>query len=112
MTGIPPFSDESPEAVFDNILALRMEWPSEEEGDEPLSQNAVEAITSLLRLDPEERIGFAGLKQSPLFSDLDWATLLDTDPTPFVPSPHDETDTGYFEMRNNLQHWEVSRFDQ
>jgi serine/threonine-protein kinase greatwall len=27
MTGIPPFMDETPEAVFDNILSGRMEWP-------------------------------------------------------------------------------------
>ena len=47
MTGIPPFMDESPEAVFDNILSGRMEWP---ENDEALSSEAVGAITSLLKL--------------------------------------------------------------
>ena len=67
VTGIPPFSDESPEAVFENILALRLEWPSETDGDEPLSKEAVEAIMSLLTLDPERRITFHGLKTLPFF---------------------------------------------
>ena len=30
MTGIPPFTDETPEKVFDNILNMRMEWPEDE----------------------------------------------------------------------------------
>ena len=30
MTGIPPFTDETPEKVFDNILNMRMEWPEEQ----------------------------------------------------------------------------------
>ena len=45
MTGIPPFTDETPEAVFDNILSMRMEWP-EDEG-EVLSDSAVEAIKGM-----------------------------------------------------------------
>lgn len=47
MTGIPPFMDETAEAVFENILSRRMEWP---ENDEALSGEAVEAIISLLTL--------------------------------------------------------------
>ena len=112
MTGVPPFSDESPEAVFDNILALRLEWPSLEDGDEPLTSEAVTAITSLLALDPGQRVGFEGLKELQLFAGVDWATLPEVEPTPFVPQPHDETDTGYFDVRNNLQQWKVSQFDR
>ena len=111
MTGVPPFSDQTPDAVFDNILALRLEWPSQEDGDEPLSDEAVEAIHSLLVIDPDERLDGSGLKNLKLFSDIDWATLPESDSTPFVPEPLDETDTGYFEMRNNLQQWQVSQFN-
>ena len=68
VTGVPPFSDESPEAVFDNILALRLEWPSETDGDAPLSEDVVKAIMSLLKLDPEQRINFAGLKNCSYFA--------------------------------------------
>ena len=67
MTGVPPFSDESPEAVFDNILALQLDWPSETDGDEPLTEDVVEVILSLLKLDPAERISFTGLKNLPYF---------------------------------------------
>jgi len=112
LTGVPPFSDETPEAVFDNILALRLEWPSEEDGDEPLSEDAVEAVLALLALDPGSRTDLGGLKDLRLFSDVDWAGLPEADITPFVPQPLDETDTGYFEMRNNLQHWKVSQFNE
>ena len=47
MTGIPPFMDDTPEAVFENILSGRIEWP---ENDEALSVEATEAISSLLTL--------------------------------------------------------------
>ena len=67
VTGVPPFSDDTPERVFDNILALRLEWPSETDGDEPLSEEVVAAIMSLLTLDPEQRINFIGLKNLSFF---------------------------------------------
>jgi len=54
MIGIPPFMDETPEKVFDNILSRKMEWP---EDDEALSDPSVQAITSLLTLNPSERPG-------------------------------------------------------
>jgi len=111
LTGIPPFTDQTPEAVFDNILALRIEWPSADDGDEPLSEAAVQAVTSLLASDPGQRVGFDGLKELRLFEDVDW-TRLQSEPAPFVPQPNDETDTGYFEMRNDLQHWTVSQFTE
>ena len=67
VTGVPPFSDDTPEKVFDNILGLRLEWPSESDGDEPLSEEVVDAIMGLLKLDPEKRINLVGLKNSPFF---------------------------------------------
>ena len=111
MTGVPPFSDDSPEAVFENILALRLEWPSLDDGDEPLSDDAVKAIMALLNLDPSARLDGAGIRGLGLFADVDWATLPESEVTPFVPQPLDETDTGYFDMRNEIQHWKVSQFD-
>ena len=47
------------EAVFENILSGVIEWPEDEEA---LSTEAVEAITSLLTLDPNQRPGFEELK--------------------------------------------------
>ena len=91
MTGIPPFTDETPEKVFDNILNLRMEWP-EEEG-EVLSDSAVEAIKAMLEFDQGNRADFEQMQSLNLFKDLDWTNLTEIE-APFIPQPDDETDTG------------------
>ena len=52
MTGVPPFNDDSPSLVFDNILSLNIEWP---DGDEALSSDAVNCVMALLCLDPSKR---------------------------------------------------------
>ena len=67
VTGIPPFSDDTPEKVFENILALRLEWPSEADGDEPLSEEVVDAIYSFLKLEPSQRMNLGGMKQLQFF---------------------------------------------
>ena len=67
VTGVPPFSDDTPEKVFENILALRLEWPSEADGDEPLSNEAVGAIMSFLKLEPSQRIDLSGMKELRFF---------------------------------------------
>ena len=67
VTGIPPFSDDTPEKVFENILALRLEWPSEADGDEPLSEEVVDAIYSFLKLEPSQRMNLSGMKQLQFF---------------------------------------------
>lgn len=108
MTGIPPFTDETPEAVFENILNLKMEWP-EEEG-EILSTSAIDAIKALLTLDPRQRADFEAMKCMSLFQDLDWDNLTEIQ-APFIPQPDDEMDTGYFQARNLAQHWKVSQIN-
>ena len=67
VTGVPPFSDDTPEKVFENILALRLEWPSEADGDEPLSKEAVDGIMSFLKLEPSQRIDLSGMKELKFF---------------------------------------------
>jgi hypothetical protein len=106
MTGIPPFMDDTPDEVFENILNLKMEWP-EEEG-EALSVQAVNAIKALLTLDPEKRADFETIQKMDLFKDLDWTNLTEQE-APFTPQPDDETDTGYFDARNEAQDWKVSQ---
>ena len=106
MVGIPPFTDETPEKVFDNILNLRLEWP--EENDEKLSDYAVQSIMRLLTIDQNERANLEDLKSMELFQDIDWTKLTELE-APFVPQPDDETDTGYFEARNLAQDWRVSQ---
>ena len=45
--------------MFANILSCKIEWP---ENEEAVSGEAVEAITSLLNLDQEQRAGMSELQ--------------------------------------------------
>ncbi|XP_069815219.1 serine/threonine-protein kinase greatwall isoform X2 [Dendropsophus ebraccatus] len=106
LTGIPPFNDETPAQVFQNILKRDIPWP---EDDETLSPNAQNAIDILLILDNTKRAGLKELKAHPLFHGIEWENL-QNHPMPFIPQPDDETDTTYFEARNNAQDLKVSGF--
>nr|XP_047904427.1 serine/threonine-protein kinase greatwall isoform X3 [Anser cygnoides] len=106
LTGIPPFNDETPTQVFQNILKRDIPWP---EGEEKLSDNAQNAIDILLTIDSTKRAGLKELKHHPLFHGIDWDNL-QNQTMPFIPQPDDETDTSYFEARNNAQHLTVSGF--
>uniref|UniRef100_A0A8C3KM34 Serine/threonine-protein kinase greatwall n=1 Tax=Calidris pygmaea TaxID=425635 RepID=A0A8C3KM34_9CHAR len=106
LTGIPPFNDETPAQVFQNILKRDIPWP---EGEEKLSDNAQNAIDILLTIDSTKRAGLKELKHHPLFHGVDWDNL-QNQTMPFIPQPDDETDTSYFEARNNAQHLTVSGF--
>ncbi|XP_068626577.1 serine/threonine-protein kinase greatwall isoform X2 [Battus philenor] len=107
MTGVPPFNDETPQAVFNNILSRNIEWP---EADEALSNEAIGAIEALLTMEPSERPVAGDVRLMALFRNVDWDNQLDTQP-PFVPTPDDLHDTGYFQARNILQNLHVSNFD-
>lgn len=106
LTGVPPFNDDTPQLVFQNILNRDIPWPEEEEA---LSTDARDAIEILLTMDMTKRAGLKELKSHPLFKDLDWDNL-QNQPMPFIPQPEDETDTSYFDARNNAQHIAVSGF--
>ncbi|XP_001376016.3 serine/threonine-protein kinase greatwall isoform X1 [Monodelphis domestica] len=106
LTGIPPFNDETPQHVFQNILKRDIPWPGDEE---KLPDNCQSAIEVLLTIDSTKRAGLRELKQHPLFRDVDWENL-PNQRMPFIPQPDDETDTSYFEARNNAQHLTVSGF--
>ncbi|XP_029003205.1 serine/threonine-protein kinase greatwall isoform X2 [Betta splendens] len=106
LTGVPPFNDETPQLVFQNILNRDIPWP---EGEEELSENASSAIEILLTMDMTKRAGLKELKCHALFEGLDWDEL-QNQKMPFIPQPEDETDTSYFDARNNAQHIAVSGF--
>ena len=56
LTGIPPFNDSSPEAVFENIKSLRIDWPVNDENNECLlSEESQKLIKLLLKENPYER---------------------------------------------------------
>ncbi|XP_023221005.1 serine/threonine-protein kinase greatwall-like, partial [Centruroides sculpturatus] len=107
LTGIPPFNDETPEAVFKNILNRDIPWP---EGDEELSSKARSAIELLLTVDQKIRPTAKDVKNIELFRTTDWENLLLKE-APFIPIPDDETDTTYFEARNHNQNLKVSNFE-
>ncbi|XP_043081563.1 serine/threonine-protein kinase greatwall isoform X2 [Puntigrus tetrazona] len=106
LTGIPPFNDETPQLVFQNILNRDIPWP---DGDEELTQNARNAIEILLTMDTAKRADLKELKDHAFFEGVDWENLHHQS-MPFIPQPDDETDTSYFEARNTAQHLTVSGF--
>ncbi|XP_038053023.1 serine/threonine-protein kinase greatwall-like [Patiria miniata] len=106
LTGIPPFNDQSPDLVFQNILSRDIPIP---EGEEALSHNALDVIDRLLTMDQDKRATAKDLKPHPLFQGIDWAHIRETE-APFIPAPDDKTDTTYFDARNNMQHLQMSSF--
>ncbi|XP_041736277.2 serine/threonine-protein kinase greatwall isoform X2 [Coregonus clupeaformis] len=106
LTGVPPFNDETPQLVFQNILNRDIPWP---DGDEELSHNSRNAIEILLTMDMNKRAGLKELRSHALFAGLDWDNL-QNQTMPFIPQPEDETDTSYFDARNTAQHLVMSGF--
>ncbi|EEB15695.1 serine/threonine kinase, putative [Pediculus humanus corporis] len=104
MTGIPPFNDETVQAVFNNILNRDIPWPI---GEEELSKEAHDAIDSLLTIDPTLRPTGSTVTEMKIFSNIHWEKLLEAK-APFIPQPDGETDTAYFQARNILQNLNVS----
>ncbi|OON19789.1 hypothetical protein X801_04341, partial [Opisthorchis viverrini] len=100
LTGCTPFADESPDAVFRNIIDMDIPWPStnDEPPSEELSQAAVQLISGLLSRSPSQRLLMA--KQLRCCDFLrpvgDWNRLNELE-MPFVPNPDDSTDTSYFQ---------------
>jgi serine/threonine-protein kinase greatwall len=107
MTGIPPFNDSTPDLVFTNILALNIDWP---EGEEALSEPAIEAIMAFLRLDPEKRANGKTIKEFELMKNVGWDDILQKT-APFIPQPENDADTTYFQTRNSMQGLKVSQID-
>lgn len=107
LTGIPPFNDETPQKVFDNILNRDIEWPHDEEA---LSPDAVEAVELLLEMDPNKRPAAKQMQEMSFFNGIEWKSVTEMEP-PFVPSTDDPQDTCYFEARNEMQQIKLSQFD-
>ncbi|KAJ8670480.1 hypothetical protein QAD02_001739 [Eretmocerus hayati] len=106
-TGVPPFNDETPQAVFDNILSRDVPWP---EAEESLSADAIATIDALLTFDQSVRPTFKEVRAMKMFEDFPWEEPQKAVP-PFVPQPDDNYDTCYFQARNIQQHLNVSNCD-
>lgn len=106
--GYPPFHAETPDEVFQNILARRIHWPADDDEDYDISDEAKDLMNRLMCSDPAERLGankdekFASggeeIRSHPWFDDLNWDTLRD-DEASFIPAPENPEDTEYFDTR-------------
>lgn len=104
--GYPPFHADSPEKVFENILARKIDWPEEE--DAVVSEEARDLIKELMTIAPKERLGANILERyssgggeirgHSWFNGIVWETLLEDD-AQFVPAPQNPEDTEYFDAR-------------
>ncbi|RIB06890.1 hypothetical protein C2G38_477740 [Gigaspora rosea] len=96
LVGYPPFNDDTPQAIFRNILDNDIQWPPEGF----LSAEAKDLISKLLNKTPEKRPSAEEIKAHPFFNGIDWDHIRQQQ-APFVPNPEDEQDTSYFAARNN-----------
>ncbi|KAF2681967.1 putative response regulator receiver RIM15p [Lentithecium fluviatile CBS 122367] len=105
--GYPPFHADSPEEVFQNILARKIDWPDNDE-DYGISDEAKDLMNRLLCTDSAKRLGsnmedkFASggeeIRSHPWFADINWESLRD-DEASFIPAPENPEDTEYFDTR-------------
>lgn len=89
LTGIPPFNDDTPEKIFENISNLRVEWDQISIGyeDDQMTPQAADLIKRLLTLDPEKRLGSKSvdeIKNHMFFQGINWNYLIKSEP-PIIP---------------------------
>jgi serine/threonine-protein kinase RIM15 len=96
--GYPPFNDETPEKVFENILTRNIQWDDEIS----VSKEAKDLINKLLCLDQNSRLGAKGaeeIKAHPFFIGINnWDTLWDEEAS-FIPEVDNPESTDYFDLR-------------
>ncbi|KAL8284258.1 hypothetical protein RQP46_005007 [Phenoliferia psychrophenolica] len=96
--GMPPFHDETPEKVFENILSRRIDW---HEGELDVSPEAHDFMDRLLCSDANRRLGAGGaqeVKAHPFLEGMNWTDLLSGE-VDFVPKISDPESTDYFDDR-------------
>lgn len=116
--GYPPFHADTPEQVFENILARRIDWPTDD--DTEISEDCKDFMTRLMCIDPTKRLGSnAGDKYSnggeeirshPWLADVDWDRLNETEAS-FIPAPENPEDTEYFDSRGAAPEDFTTEFD-
>ncbi|CAD5120974.1 DgyrCDS9518 [Dimorphilus gyrociliatus] len=97
--GFPPFNDSTVHDVFNNILRRDIAFPEDTNENGLACQKVIE---SLLSVDPEKRPNSSSLRSHAFFSNIDFEHVHEMI-APFIPQPDDDTDTSYFEPRNNLR---------
>lgn len=104
--GYPPFHGETPDKVFENILARQISWPDDDDCE--VSPEAKDLMNKLLCMDPSDRLGANNqekfscggeeIRNHSWFEGTNWESLLEDEPQ-FVPAPENPEDTEYFDSR-------------
>jgi len=100
LCGVPPFNDDTPDKIFENIKNLSIPWDQIEIGydENCMSPEAADLIKKLLTSDHTKRLGAQGaqeIKEHPFFKGIDWDTLT-KQKAPIVPEKKGEGDTDNF----------------
>ncbi|KAI0304205.1 hypothetical protein BC826DRAFT_982051 [Russula brevipes] len=99
--GGPPFHDETPEKVFENILSRQIEWLEEYVDYSPEARDLMER---LLFVDPQHRLGANGadeVKAHSWFTGIEWDKVTTTEAA-FIPQVTDPESTDYFDPRGAI----------
>ncbi|KAI3642169.1 hypothetical protein MP228_011724 [Amoeboaphelidium protococcarum] len=102
LVGIPPFNDDSPEQIFQNILQHKpIEFfdDGEELEEELISVAAKDLICGFLEYDPSQRLKPPAIQQHPFFDGYNFEDVTKNEP-PFIPQVTQGDDTSYFVDRN------------
>lgn len=98
---MPPFHDETPEKVFENILAGHIDW---HEDLIEYSDEARDFMQRLMSTDPATRLGANGadeVKGHAWFSGFEWDKVTTTEAA-FIPQVTDPESTDYFDPRGAI----------
>lgn len=96
--GIPPFHDDTPEKVFENILSGHIDW---HEDYIEISPEAKDFMQRLMTVDPLRRLGANGadeVKAHPFLAGIDWDKVTTVEAA-FIPQVTDPESTDYFDPR-------------
>ncbi|XP_041475365.1 microtubule-associated serine/threonine-protein kinase 1-like isoform X1 [Lytechinus variegatus] len=110
LVGCPPFFGETPEELFAQTIHVMIEWP---DGDDALSEEAMDLINSFLQQDPLFRFGTGGaedVKAHKFFQGVDWNGLL-RQKADFIPQLEGEEDTSYFDARSERYNHDLDSDD-
>ena len=103
LVGIPPFTGDTPDELFANVIQGQIDWESFL-ADEMFCSEAKSLIEQLLEPDPSKRLGTMAdaheIRGHPFCSCINWNSLL-REKADFVPVLESPEDTSYFDTRED-----------
>ncbi|CAF1411772.1 unnamed protein product [Adineta steineri] len=118
LVGMPPFTGNTPDELFVNVINGQMEWPDildestidlsssacYDSSEQMFCPEAKNLIEQLLEHDPSQRLGTLGgayeIRTHPFCAPINWNTLL-REKADFVPVLESPDDTSYFDTRED-----------